>query len=30
MAHTGYQSGTLKKVKTKHGMVWKLRYFAHR
>jgi integrase len=30
MAHKGYQSGTLKKVKTKHGMVWKLRYFAHR
>ena len=30
MAHTGYQSGTLKKVKTKHGVVWKLRYFAHR
>lgn len=30
MAHTGYQSGTLKRVQTKRGMVWKLRYFAHR
>ena len=30
MADTRYQAGSLKKFKTKHGLVWKLRYFANR
>ncbi len=30
MANTRYQAGSLKKFKTKQGLVWKLRYFAHR
>lgn len=30
MADTRYQTGSLKKFKTKQGQVWKLRYFAHR
>ena len=30
MADTRYQTGSLKKFKTKQGQVWKLRYFAYR
>jgi len=30
MADTRYQAGSLKKINTKQGLVWKLRYFAHR
>lgn len=30
MANTRYQEGSLKKVKSKQGMAWKLRYFANR
>jgi hypothetical protein len=30
MADTRYQEGSLKKFKTKQGVVWKLRYFATR
>lgn len=30
MADTRYQEGSLKQCKTKQGLVWKLRYFAHR
>ncbi len=30
MADTRYQDGSLKQFKTKQGLVWKLRYFAHR
>ncbi len=30
MADTRYQQGSLKKFKTKQGMVWRLRYFATR
>jgi integrase len=30
MADTRYQAGSLKKFKTKQGVVWKLRYFSHR
>jgi integrase len=30
MADTRYQAGSLKKFNTKQGLVWKLRYFAHR
>jgi integrase len=30
MANTRYQAGSLKKFKTKQGLVWMLRYFAYR
>ena len=30
MADTRYQQGSLRKFKTKQGMVWRLRYFANR
>jgi integrase len=30
MADTRYQAGSLKQFRTKHGLVWKLRYFAYR
>lgn len=30
MADTRYQQGSLKKFKTKRGVIWKLRYFANR
>jgi integrase len=30
MANTRYQEGSLKKVKSKQGIAWKLRYFANR